>query len=224
MADSTSRSLLSLSRFLSLETETGAAAEDDEMKEHWTSLIEDEEYLRLLLDKDTPGNYIESRLDDWIKIGRSEAIRISVPEKRDSESGASGVEHIRLEDAFNHSVSLHPLLHYMFLQRIITAETIHISDFTNRMCCNKWQVSESSFLLLWIEVQFDNLMFLIVDMDIIGRRSSTIAMAATLMAIDQDLSRESMEMKVKSNWVNQLFDHVSRSKFSYFNIIRWDHI
>ncbi|KAI3821223.1 hypothetical protein L1987_08783 [Smallanthus sonchifolius] len=78
MEDSTSRSLISLSRFLSLETETGAATEDDEddeMKEHWTSLIEDEEYLRLLFDKDTPGNYIESRLDDWIKIGRLEAIQ-----------------------------------------------------------------------------------------------------------------------------------------------------
>ncbi|MFS7980621.1 putative cyclin [Helianthus anomalus] len=55
--------------------------------------------------------------------------------------------------------------------------------------------------------------FIINDhyLNIMAHRSSTIAMAATLMAVDQVLTRESMEIKMKTTWVNQLFDHVSES-------------
>nr|GEY66528.1 cyclin-D5-1-like [Tanacetum cinerariifolium]GEZ00399.1 cyclin-D5-1-like [Tanacetum cinerariifolium] len=45
------------------------------------------------------------------------------------------------------------------------------------------------------------------DMSILEYRSSTIAMAATLIAMDHHLTKESLEIILKTAWVNQLFDH-----------------
>ncbi|PWA59411.1 cyclin-like protein [Artemisia annua] len=45
------------------------------------------------------------------------------------------------------------------------------------------------------------------NMSIMEYRSSTIAMAATLTVMDQQLTKESLEIKLKTAWVNQLFDH-----------------
>nr|XP_043608598.1 cyclin-D5-1-like isoform X2 [Erigeron canadensis] len=45
------------------------------------------------------------------------------------------------------------------------------------------------------------------DMNILEHRASTIAMAATLMVMDQNLTKESLEIKMKTTWLNQLYDH-----------------
>ena len=61
---------------------------------------------------------------------------------------------------------------------------------------------------------FDYFLYSIfVDMSIMEYRSSTIAMAATLIVMDPHLTKESLEIKLKTAWVNQLFDHVSDSSF-----------
>ncbi|KAJ0605178.1 putative cyclin [Helianthus annuus] len=77
MADSSSPSSFSLSRFLSLETtDTGLATADDD-EDDLNKLNEDEEYLRVLLDKEES---VRNRIDqphvhDSILISRSEAIQ-----------------------------------------------------------------------------------------------------------------------------------------------------
>ncbi|KAJ0829423.1 putative cyclin [Helianthus annuus] len=77
MADSSSPSSFSLSRFLSLETtDTGLATADDD-EDDLNELKEDEEYLRVLLDKEES---VHNRIDqphvhDSIRISRSEAIQ-----------------------------------------------------------------------------------------------------------------------------------------------------
>lgn len=54
-----------------------------------------------------------------------------------------------------------------------------------------------------------------VDTNIMRHRSSTIAMAATLRVIDQNLTKESLEIKLKNTWLYLLFNHVSDCSF-YF--------
>ncbi|KAJ9566917.1 hypothetical protein OSB04_002883 [Centaurea solstitialis] len=75
----------SLSGFLSLQTETVGLADDDDEDDdeeedeennvHESSLIEDEGYLRMLLDKETDRSRVQSHASDWVKSARSEAIQ-----------------------------------------------------------------------------------------------------------------------------------------------------
>lgn len=67
MADSSSPSL---SRLFSSQTDTEIPHEHDDEDE-----LNDEDYIRILLDNEIDNNYIESYVNDSIKINRSEAIQ-----------------------------------------------------------------------------------------------------------------------------------------------------
>ncbi|KAF5818981.1 putative cyclin [Helianthus annuus] len=285
MADSSSPSSFSLSRFLSLETtDTGLATADDD-EDDLNKLNEDEEYLRVLLDKEES---VRNRIDqphvhDSILISRSEAIqwifnvRSSLQFKfhtaylsvtfidRFISVSPSHITHddkpwaIRLLAVACLSLAaktidrtnwqLSSLLQaegFEFSNKAVQRmELLVLTTLDWRMCsvtpfrfiryfvsclCNESSSRDLVSMISQIICAATIGKFNIndhFDLNIMAHRSSTIAMAATLMAVDQGLTRESMEIKVKTTWVNQLFDHVSLSIVFFFYIgiiIRWDHI
>ncbi|KAJ0577622.1 putative cyclin [Helianthus annuus] len=256
MADSSSPSSFSLSRFLSLETtDTGLAAADDE-EDDLNELNEDEEYLRVLLDKESAHNRIDQpHVHDSILISRSEAIqwifnvRSSLQFKfhtaylsvtfidRFISVSPSHITHddkpwaIRLLAVACLSLAaktidrtnwqLSSLLQaegFEFSNKAVQRmELLVLTTLDWRMC----SITPFRFIGYFVsclcnESSSRDLVSMIsqiicaatIDLNIMAHRSSTIAMAATLMAVDQGLTRESMEIKVKTSWVNQLFDHV----------------
>ncbi|KAJ0789648.1 putative cyclin [Helianthus annuus] len=261
MADSSSPSPFSLSRFLSLETtDTGLATADDE-EDDLNELKEDEEYLRVLLDKEeSVRNRIDqsSHVHDSILISRSEAIQ--------------WIFNVRSSLQFKFHTAY---LSVTFIDRFISVSPSHIThddkpwairllavaclslaaktiDRTNWQLSSLLQaegfefsnkaVQRMELLVLttldWRMCSITPFRFIgyfvsclcneslrglvsmisqiicaaTIDLNIMAHRSSTIAMAATLMAVDQGLTRESMEIKVKTTWFNQLFDHVYQLK------------
>ncbi|KAI3504862.1 hypothetical protein L1887_26616 [Cichorium endivia] len=77
-------------------------------------------------------------------------------------------------------------------------------DFINcfiSCICNESPNKQSVFLTTQI------LLATTKDINFVGHLSSTIAMAATLMVIDQSLTKESLVIKLKTTWLNRFLDH-----------------
>ncbi|XP_076936370.1 cyclin-D5-1-like [Bidens hawaiensis] len=246
----------SLSRFLSLPTPTGLP--DDELNQYSKlSLIENEECLMNLLEKETARNRIDSHADEWIKTARSEAIQwifntrsvlqfqfrtaylsityidrfiskspiIVSHDKKPWLIRLLAIACLSMAAKMNESKNwaLSSLLQTEpFTENVVKRMEIMV---LNELEWRMHSITPFHFIGYFVSCLFKEiasssserrLMYLISqiicaetnDMELMAHRASTIAMAATLMAMDEGLSRESMEMKVKTTWVDQLFDHV----------------
>ncbi|KAI3673017.1 hypothetical protein L6452_39125 [Arctium lappa] len=248
MADSGSRPTFSLSGFLSLQTETGVA-DDDEDDEDETS-IEDEGYFQMLLEKEIDRSHIQSRVDDWIISARSEAIQwiintraffrlrfstaylsVTYIDRFLSKGLIDSDKHwvirllsvaclslaAKMENRIAPALSNYPTDVYNFESSVILRMELlvltaldwrmhSITPFDFIHCfisCFCAEYSKRHFVSQTTQILFAT----IKDTKIMGHRSSTVAMAATLMAMDQNLTRESLEIKLKTTRLNWLFDH-----------------
>ncbi|XP_076919193.1 cyclin-D5-1-like [Bidens hawaiensis] len=251
----------SLSKFLSLPKPTRLPDdEDDELNQYSKlSLIENEECLMTLLEKETAGNCIDSHADEWIKTARSEAIQwifntrsVLQFQFRTAYLSITYVDRFISKSPIIVSHDKKPWLIRLLAIACLSmaakmnesknwalSSLLQTEPFTENvvkrmeiMVLNEleWRIHSITpfhFISYFVSFLFKEiasssseterrLMYLISqiicaatnDMELMAHWASTIAMAATLMAMDEGLSRESMEMKVKTTWVNQLFDHV----------------
>ncbi|KAK1407627.1 hypothetical protein QVD17_39247 [Tagetes erecta] len=265
MADSSR----SLSRFFSPQTDTDSPPENDDEDE-----LINEDYIHILLDKETHNNHIEPHDDELIKIHRSEAIQwifntrsslqfqlqtaylsVTFIDRFISKQRIIASEKpwaIQLLAIACLSIAAKMIEHEINTKHVLSLLLLHSNQFRfetktiQRMelivlTTLDWKmhsITPFRFVRYFVscfcnecEVQaryMSRISHIICattnDLVIMSSRSSTIALAATLMAMDEDLSKETMEMKVKNSLMKQLFDHVSRSGIFNFGIIRWDHI
>ncbi|KAL7596134.1 cyclin-D5-3 [Lactuca sativa] len=249
MADSGSRSTFSLERFLSQDTALAEDEDEDELNEYESS-TQDEEYLRILLDRERDRNHIRSPVDDWIKVARSEAIQwiintraffrlrfhtaylsviyidrflskglitsdknwairllsvacLSLAAKM-TELKAPALSDFPADEYNFESNTIHRM--ELLVSTTLDWRMHSITPFNFISCfipcfCN--ESSNREFVSLTTQI----LLATTKDINFVGYRSSTIAMAATLMVIDQNLTKESLEMKLKSTWLNRFLDH-----------------
>ncbi|KAJ9567217.1 hypothetical protein OSB04_003183 [Centaurea solstitialis] len=235
----------SLSGFLSLQTETVGLAdaddededeeeEDEENNVHESSLIEDEGYLRMLLDKETDRSRVRSHSSDWIKSARSEAIQWIIDRRsflrlrfRTAYLSVTYFDRFLstgLIDRDKHwAIRLLSVACLSLAAKMEDRTPPALTDFpTNEYNFESSSIQKMELLVL---TALDWRMHSITPFDfihcfiscfatesskrhfIMEHRSSTIAMAATLMAMDRNLTTESLEIKLKTSRLYPLFDH-----------------
>ncbi|KAL4566228.1 hypothetical protein LXL04_030340 [Taraxacum kok-saghyz] len=260
MAGSGSCSTFSLSRFVSLETETALAEDDDEDEVNaYVPSVEDEEYLQILLNKERDGYHIRPPVDDGHKVARSEAIQWIINIRalfrfrfRTAYLSVIYIDRFlsqgpipsdkpwairllpiaclslaaKMVESKTPALSQYPAEEYKFESTTIRRMELLLSSaldwrmhsttpfdyiyfFISRF---RHESPNSRFLSLTTQIilattkgKFLNIS--IPHINFVEHRSSTIAMAATLMVTDQKLTKESLEIKLKTAGLNRFLDH-----------------